>query len=75
MAEAGTLSAQLVPSEKDQNIRFSQIYLPDGTTDGPFGQTLTYPLKQAGLVRLRISPSQMASGPSAGTFTIKLQLK
>ncbi|CCH02638.1 hypothetical protein FAES_4639 [Fibrella aestuarina BUZ 2] len=75
VAEAGTLLAQLVPSEKDQNIRFSQIYLPNGTTDGPFGQTLTYPLKQAGLVRLRMSPSQMASGPSAGTFTIKLQLK
>lgn len=75
VAEAGILSAEIVPSEKGQNIRFAQLYLPDGSTDGPFGQTLTYPLKQAGLVRLRVSPSQMASGPYAGTFTIRLQLK
>ncbi|MEZ0608981.1 hypothetical protein ACAW74_10725 [Fibrella sp. WM1] len=75
VTQPGTLSAEIMPSEKGQNIRFSQIYLSDGKTDGPFGQTLTYAVKQAGLVQLRVSPSQMASGPYAGTFTIRLQLK
>src|SRR5882672_5625113 len=34
------LTAALIPDKPGANIRFNQVYLPDGSSDGPFGQTL-----------------------------------
>ncbi|MET0637661.1 MAG: hypothetical protein ABWZ25_16650 [Chitinophagaceae bacterium] len=66
------LTAMLFPDDKGLNIRFTQIVLPDGKTDGPFGQTLRYKLTQPGTYQLIIGPSNMADGKVKGDFTIRL---
>ncbi|RYY56347.1 MAG: hypothetical protein EOO09_06930 [Chitinophagaceae bacterium] len=66
------LTAVLEPADKKLNIRFSQIILPDGKTDGPFGQKLQYKLKQVGTYQIVIAPNNMADGATSGDFTIRL---
>lgn len=68
------LSAQLFPDETGANIRFSQIFLPDGTMDGPFGKDLTYELKKEGLYQLSIHESLMAGDPWSGKLTVEIRL-
>ena len=70
---AGTLRVNLNHSKEDANIRISQIVLPDGTTDGPFGQQLTYNIKQKGDYMLIINKSNMASGSSMGYVFISVE--
>lgn len=69
------ITAKLVPLDKDLNIRFSQIILPDGTSDGPFGQELKYTLKQKGMHRFIVGSNLMADGKRKGDFEIKLAVK
>lgn len=56
------------------NIRFSQIFMPDSTADGPFGQELKYKLTQRGTYRLRIGENMMAGDPWAGVFMLRIEL-
>jgi len=69
------ITAKLVPLDKELNIRFSQIILPDGTSDGPFGQELKYTLKQKGMHRFIVGSNLMADGKRKGEFEIKLAVK
>lgn len=70
-----TIIAQLVPKDKDLNIRFSQIIMPDGQSDGPFTRSIKYELKQKGLYKLIISPNHMADGKKSGDFLLQLKVK
>lgn len=65
----GTVNA----TDKDMNIRFNQIKLPNGELDGPFGREINYDVKQNGEIWLIIGKSLMASGKSTGKFTITLK--
>ena len=42
------------PSTNTGNIRVTQIVLPDGNTDGPFGRDMSYRLSQTGTYQLLI---------------------
>lgn len=75
ITKPGLLTAELRPERSAGNIRFSQIYLPNGATDGPFGRSLSKEITQAGVIQLRIGPSQMANNPYRGKFSIRLQMK
>lgn len=66
------LTAVLEPSDKKMNIRFSQIILPDGKMDGPFGQKLQYKINQVGTYQIVITPNNMADGKTSGEFKIRL---
>ncbi|RYY63041.1 MAG: hypothetical protein EOO05_00395 [Chitinophagaceae bacterium] len=66
------MTAILEPSDKKMNIRFSQIIMPDGKTDGPFGQKLQYKINQEGTYQIIITPNNMADGVTNGDFTIRL---
>lgn len=69
------LDARIIPEDNQLNIRFSQIILPDKTSDGPFGREMKYTLDQTGTYKLIIAPSNMAEGKRSGDFQIKLIAK
>jgi hypothetical protein len=67
------INAKISTKEKDFNIRFNQIKLPNGDYDGPFGRDLTYDIKERGEIWLIIGKSNMASGNTKGSFTVSLE--
>lgn len=67
------ISANLSSADSSANIRFSQIFLPDGTTDGPFGRNMEYILPTDGIYKLSVHENMMAGDPWAGVF--KMQIK
>ena len=69
------LTASIVPDKRPANIRFNQIFLPDGRSDGPFGQTLDYDLPQKGMYKLYIGPSLMASDAYTGDFRLQVKVE
>jgi hypothetical protein len=69
------LTASVTAKNEKATIRFSQIYLPDGKSDGPFGQTLTYKLAQQGLYKILISPNKMAGDPASTDFVLKVKVE
>lgn len=56
------------------NVRFNQIVMPDGTSDGPFGRSIEYGLEQQGTYHLLIGESLMAGEPWGGEFMLELWL-
>lgn len=69
------LAASVIPDNKKATIRFSHIYLPDGKSDGPFGNTLQYDLKQKGLYKIYIGPNMMAGDPVSSDFVLKVKVE
>lgn len=67
------IKAKISTKEKDFNIRFNQIKLPNGSYDGPFGREITYEIPERGEVWLIIGKSNMASGNSKGHFTVSIE--
>ncbi|MCC8018799.1 MAG: hypothetical protein LIO85_03380 [Rikenellaceae bacterium] len=75
-AERGkTLRAYLSSKDPEANIRISQIVMPDGTMDGPFGWNMTYDLPETGTYRLAIHENMMAGRPWGSDFKVELALK
>lgn len=68
-----TIKAKISTKEKDFNIRFNQIKLPNGDYDGPFSREITYDIKEKGEVWLIIGKSNMASGNTKGSFTVSVE--
>ncbi|MDH6252178.1 hypothetical protein M2347_001905 [Chryseobacterium sp. H1D6B] len=71
--EKSNIKAVISTKEKDFNIRFNQIKLPNGEYDGPFGRELTYETSGNGEVWLIIGKSNMASGSTKGHFTVSVE--
>jgi hypothetical protein len=69
------LTASVYAENKKATIRFSQVYLPDGKSDGPFGQTLSYNLPQKGLYKFHISPNKMAGDPASTDFVLNVKVE
>ncbi|WP_431612550.1 hypothetical protein [Chryseobacterium sp. 'Rf worker isolate 10'] len=67
------IKAKISTKEKDFNIRFNQIRVPNGDYDGPFGREITYDTPGKGEVWLIIGKSNMASGNTKGSFTVNIE--
>lgn len=67
------LKATITTNQKDFNIRFNQIRLPNGSYDGPFGRDITYKIPEKGEVWLIIGKSNMASGNTKGSFMVNVE--
>ncbi|AKK73078.1 hypothetical protein OK18_11035 [Chryseobacterium gallinarum] len=67
------IKAKISTKDKDFNIRFNQIKLPNGDYDGPFGREITYETPGKGEVWLIIGKSNMASGNTKGNFTVSVE--
>lgn len=63
------------PNASGANLRWSQVVMPDGTMDGPFGQKVGYNLKQFGGYQFIFNENMMAGDPWSGeadiTFTLR----
>lgn len=71
--DPGQLRIRLSHNNAEANIRISQIIMPDGSTDGPFGRELSYNASQKGNYTIIISKSNMASGSPAGDISITIE--
>lgn len=69
------LSGQLSSKDSLANIRFTQIFLPDGTMDGPFGKDISYDLPADGTYKVSIAENMMAGDPWSGDFEISITLQ
>jgi len=69
------VTAHLSSPDSLANIRFSQIFLPNGTMDGPFSRDIEYELPVSGLYKLSVHENMMAGDPWAGTFDVNIELK
>ncbi|MCF3109496.1 hypothetical protein LL912_12005 [Niabella sp. CC-SYL272] len=67
------LAVQLKPEGYERNVRISQIEMPDGKTDGPFGLTMQYKTGKKGTYTLIIARSNMADGTVKGPVNIFVQ--
>lgn len=56
------------------NLRLSQIVMPDGTMDGPFGIDTTIDLTQKGGYELRFQENQMSGDSWSGSALITISL-
>jgi hypothetical protein len=75
ISRPGKLSASITVAKPAANIRFSQIILPNGKSDGPFGRQLEYRLTQRGRYQLKIGPSLMADDAYVGDFVVKVKVE
>jgi hypothetical protein len=70
----GKLSATVKAAQPNGNVRIAQIFMPDNSADGPFGQDMEYNLKEPGMYRIVVSENQMAGNPYNGPFTITVKI-
>ena len=75
VAQGKTLTASVAAENEKATIRFSHIYLPDGSSDGPFGQNLKYTLQQQGVYRIYIGPNKMAGDPAGTVFNLHVKIE
>lgn len=71
--EPGTLKINLTHSDEYANIRISQVIMPDGSSDGPFGRDLKLNARQKGDYTIIINKSNMASGSQVGDVVITIE--
>ncbi len=77
-AAAGqSIKANIILADSTQapNVRFNQIISPSGEAEGPFGNTLTFELKETGKWTLIIGESLMVGEPYVGEFTLSMEVK
>ncbi len=75
LEKGNKLTGKVIPDKAGANIRFSHIYMPDGSSDGPFGQTIEYIAKQKGTYRLFVSPNRMAGDPESTGFVVVVKVR
>ena len=68
------LTATLLVSGTQSNVRFNQLIYPGGQTDGPFGQTVSVATPQNGAYQLVIGHNQMSEGRAEQEFTLRVTL-
>lgn len=69
------LFAVIHKNDGKDNIRINQLEMPNGTFDGPFGDSLYYKIKIAGVYNIIIGPDLMATGKLDGAFKLKVWTK
>ncbi len=76
--EGDSLTAVVIPDDSNANIRFKQIYIPEGKQgryDGPFTRQISYPITVKGNYKLIVGENLMAEGNWAGSFTCNIIIK
>ena len=73
-----SLTAVIIPDDNNANIRFNQVYVPEGKQgkyDGPFSRHISYPVTVKGNYKLIVGENLMAEGNWAGNFTCNVVIK
>ena len=75
-ADSGrVLSLTLTTDSVPANVRINQIISPSSVGDGPFGQSLDYPLAESGEWTVVVGGSLMQGDDYRGGFSLKATLK
>ncbi|MBK5719248.1 hypothetical protein JGH11_00030 [Dysgonomonas sp. Marseille-P4677] len=69
-----SISAKIFSKDSLANIRFSQIILPNGDRDGPFGTNLNYKIYSNGIYRLLINEDMVDGSSWGGVFEVEVSL-
>lgn len=75
LSKTGKLYGAITTHSNKDNIRFNQIFMPDGSADGPFERTIQYDIKKPGNYKLIIATNLMAEHPYTGEFELSLVVK
>ncbi|MDL2320688.1 hypothetical protein LJC45_06120 [Alistipes sp. OttesenSCG-928-B03] len=70
----GRLDGVLSSDDSTANVRFTQVFMPDGSADGPFGSEMHRDLPAAGRYVVSVGENMMAGDPWGGTFAVELTL-
>jgi len=54
------------------NVRISQLFLPDGSSDGPFGKELTYRFKDIGQYHITVNENKMIGNHYSGPYLVQI---
>ena len=73
--EGQTVTAIVKPLKKGGNVRIHQVRKPDGASDGPFGDSISYAIKSNGNFIFIISENLMAGGHYTGDFILHILVK
>ena len=60
------------PGSATGNLRLSQIVMPDGNMDGPFGSDMTVNIAQYGRYEFRFTENKMSGEPWSGNAIITM---
>lgn len=71
---AKKLNLKLSSKDSTSNLRITQIYNPEGVSDGPFGKELLYPIDKKGIYRVVVSENKMGGDPWGGRFQFEVKL-
>lgn len=71
---AKKLNLKVIPATDTANLRISQIFDPDGNSDGPFGREIQYPIEKSGIYKVRVTESLMQGSPYEGKFSFEVKL-
>ena len=69
------LTAIVTTKDSIANIRFNQIFTPDGKADGPFGKELKRTIHQQGTYKLIIAEDMMQGDEYKGNFELTVMVK
>ena len=69
------LVAKVIPKKRGANIRFSQLYFPDGSSQGPFSPLMNHRLDQKGIYKLYIETNPMAGKHVSTDFMLSVKLE
>jgi hypothetical protein len=73
--KSAKLTGSIKADKSPANIRFNQIVMPNGQSDGPFGQQLEYNLSQLGVYKIKIGHNLMAEDAYVGDFVLYLTIQ
>ena len=54
------------------NVRISQLFMPDGSADGPFGQELAYRFKDVGQYHITVNENKMIGNHYSGPYVVQI---
>ena len=54
------------------NVRISQLFLPNGSADGPFGQELAYRFKDVGQYHITVNENKMIGNHYSGPYVVQI---
>ncbi|WON93097.1 hypothetical protein [Sphingobacterium sp. UGAL515B_05] len=54
------------------NVRISQLFLPNGSADGPFGQELAYRFKDVGQYHITVNENKMVGNHYSGPYVVQI---
>lgn len=70
--QADSVLIKIKTPKDTANVRISQLFLPDGSADGPFGRELTYRFKDVGQYHITVNENRMIGNHYTGPYEVQI---